>query len=63
MSNEEIIEWKKQIDSMTQEELARLWRFSPSGHPVFRTDLPLYEYFKMRFEGFTPAISKKIGWG
>lgn len=60
-----IEEWEKKIDNMSHEELARLRRFAPSGHPVFNTDYPLYEYFEKRFNelgGMTPEISKKIGW-
>jgi len=66
MSAEKITEWEKKIDKMTQVEMARLQRFAPSGHPVFDSTLPLYERFKARFKelgGFTPAISKQIGWG
>ncbi len=57
--------WKKNIDAMSQLELARLRRFAPSGHPVFRGNEPLYEYFEKRFQelgGMTPAISKTLGW-
>ena len=57
--------WKKCIPTMTQEEMARLWRFAPSGHPVFDAKYPLFEMFEKRFKelgGFTPEISKKIGW-
>lgn len=53
------------INNMTQMEMARLWRFSPSGHPYFDTTKPFFEIFKKRFHelgGFTPAISKAIGW-
>ena len=60
----DIEEWKAKIDGMSQMSLARLLRFAPAGHPVFRSDLPLYDYFKARFEslgGMTPAISKAIG--
>lgn len=52
------------INSMSREEMARLWRFAPSGHPYFDTTLPYYEIFKKRFDelgGFSPAISKAIG--
>ena len=49
------------INKMGQEEMARLWRFAPSGHPYFDRTLPYYEYFQARFEGFTPEISKSIG--
>lgn len=64
--NEDAIQiWKDKIDTMSQEELASLQRFAPAGHPIFRSDLPLYEHFKERFAklgGMTPTISKKIGW-
>ncbi|KKN73577.1 hypothetical protein LCGC14_0398930 [marine sediment metagenome] len=64
MQEAEIQEWKKRIDVMSHEEMARLWRFAPSGHPVFKRDLPLFDYFDERFKKFgrfTPDISKKIG--
>ena len=66
MESEEIEEWKIRIDAMAQEEMCRLWRFAPSGHPVFNRELPLYDLFKARFDslgGFNPEISKRIGWG
>jgi hypothetical protein len=53
---------KKKIDMMTQEEMARLWRFTPPGHPYFHHD-ELGDYFKKSFREkgfFTPEISKKI---
>ena len=65
MTEEEVRRWKGKIDGMSQTEMARLRRFAPSGHPVFRTDLPLWEYFEARFRekgGMTPEISKAIGW-
>lgn len=65
MEEKEIEEHKKKIDKMTQTDMARLWRFAPSGHPYFRNDLPLSDYFGTRFKelgGFTPSISKEIGW-
>lgn len=66
MTREQIQAEKKLIDSMSQEEMARLWRFAPTGHPYFDRRLPLFEYFEKRFKelgGFSPTISKKIGWG
>ena len=63
---EEFIEWKKTIDSMSHLELAKLYRFAPSGHPVFRADRPMFDYFMERFNSFggmTPGVSKAIGWG
>jgi len=62
MTEQEIQQHKEAIDKMSQEQMASLWRFAPSGHPYFRTDLPLFEYFDARFKGFTTAISKSIGW-
>jgi len=56
-------EMKKKIDLMSQEEMCRLWRFAPSGHPYFCGEAG--DYFKMKMKekgGFTPEISKKIGW-
>ena len=65
MTEQEISEWKAHIDKMSQTEMARLYRSAPVGHPIFRADLPLFDYFKERFKklgGMTPEISKKIGW-
>ena len=50
---------------MSQIEMARLWRFAPSGHLYFGGDKELSEYFENRFRAlgfFTPEISKQIGW-
>lgn len=55
MTAGEIEKWKKKLDGMSQEELARLHRFAPSGHPVFTRQLPLYEHFKRRFQGIDPG--------
>jgi hypothetical protein len=55
-------EWEAKLDVMSQRELARLHRFAPSGHPVFDTGLPLHTYFKTKFNGMTPELSKAIGW-
>lgn len=64
MDEKEIEEWKKKIDNMNQYEMCRLWRFAPAGHPLFRNDLPLFDYFEKRFNKlgkFTPEISKSLG--
>jgi hypothetical protein len=55
----------EKINNMTQIEMARIWRFSPSGCIYFRADLPYYDIFKARFNelgGMTPEISKRLGW-
>jgi hypothetical protein len=65
MTQEQIVEWELKIDAMDHEAMARLWRFAPAGHPIFRHDLPLFAYFKAKFDalgGMTPGLSKKIGW-
>jgi len=36
MTEQEIEQWKEKIANMSQLEMARLFRFSPSGHPVIR---------------------------
>ena len=62
---EEVNKAKHRIDSMTQVEMAHLWRFAPIGHPYFdKTNSDLSEYFEKRFKtlgGMTPAISKALG--
>ncbi len=61
-TEEETIE---KINHMTQTEMARLWRFAPSGHPYFDSSKPFFRVFEKRFKklgGFTPEISKAIGW-
>jgi len=63
MEERRIEEHKKKIDGMSQAEMARLWRYAPSGHVYFGVELG--EYFDARFKklgGFTPGISKEIGW-
>jgi len=65
MTEQKIQEWKDKIDEMSQIQMASMWRFSPSGHVFFDSTLPLFDYFKARFDslgGFTPSISKQIGW-
>lgn len=63
LTEEQIADWMKRIDEMSHLDMASLWRFAPSGHPVFRSDLPLFAHFDKRFRsfgGFTPEISKAI---
>ena len=53
------------INQMSQLEMARMWRFTPSGHHFFDKTLPFFEVFDARFTalgGFTPSISKQLGW-
>ena len=65
LSKEEIEKYLKQIENMSHSEMASLWRFAPVGHPIFNRNYPLYNIFKIRFDsfgGFTPEVSKDIGW-
>ena len=66
MTEEEIKITKKHIDAMSQESMAWLQRFAPSGHPYFeKTNGDIAEYFNKSFQskgGMTPEISKNIGW-
>jgi hypothetical protein len=53
------------INSLSREEMCKLRRFSSPGHIYFNSTLPFCEVFNNRFEslgGFSPEISKKIGW-
>jgi hypothetical protein len=55
---------KAKIDAMSREQMARMWRFAPVGHPMFQGEVG--EYFVKRFNelgGWTPELSKQIGWG
>lgn len=47
------------IRSLSQVQLAELWRYAPPGHPYFK-DGPLYMAFRECFQGMTPEISKLI---
>ncbi len=54
---------KDRIDSLSREQMAHKWRFAPVGDPMFRDAAG--EYFELRFKklgGFSPEISKRIGW-
>ena len=65
LTEEELENYKAEIEHMSRFNMARLWRFAPSGHPFFDNTLPLFEIFKARFDslgGFSPAISKELGW-
>jgi hypothetical protein len=53
---------KAEIDAMSHQHMAWLWRFSPSDSPYFVGET--FDYFKKRFEtlgGMTSSISKAIG--
>lgn len=54
---------KTQIDEMSQEDMARRFRFGSAGDAMLTGEAG--DYFMERFKslgGMTPEISKKIGW-
>jgi len=65
MTPEELQSGKQQIAAMSHYALCRMWRFAGSGNPLLQGELG--DYFKDRlfkhFRGFTPEISKSLGWG
>ncbi len=65
MTKEQIKKCKKDIDGMTQLEMARLLKFAPIGSVYFSLENPkIVKYFKRRFNflgGMTTAISKELG--
>ena len=53
--------------NMSHYEMCRLWRFAPTGSEIyFRSDLITGVTFKHKlfevYGGFTPEISKELGW-
>lgn len=54
---------RQDIDQMSRYEMARLWRFAPWGHPLFRNDTGRY-FAKVFAEkgGMSPQISRDLGW-
>jgi hypothetical protein len=62
MTLEEIEKHKHIIDEMSQYNMCELHRFAPSGHPYFISGTELNDYWQKKFKGFTPEISKELGW-
>jgi cysteinyl-tRNA synthetase len=64
-TQEKIDEIIKNINEMSQYQMAYIWRFAPSGNIYFDSKLPFFEVFNKRFNelgGMTPEISKSLGW-
>jgi hypothetical protein len=55
---------KETIDNMSQYQLCRMWRFAKTGEPLLQGETGAYfaEVLKTK-GGFTPEISKSLGWG
>lgn len=66
MTEDETNALLREVEQMSYEEMARKWRCAPlGGSPYFQTG-PVYDAFAARFAsfgGWTPVISKRIGWG
>lgn len=57
------LEDKARIDSMSQEDMCRQWRFGLAGDSLFAGDTGDYFIKSLKEKGgFTPEISKGIGW-
>ncbi len=71
-TQEQIDALAKEIDAMEHYAMCAAWRFAKDADPRFRSDLiasdgkSLGDHFKERlydhFGGFTPEISKSLGW-
>lgn len=55
---------KAEIDKMSHEELARLWRFGKSEDKKLQGEAGEYTRDRLfkHFGGFNPTLSKRIGW-
>jgi len=55
-----------EINSMDHRAMCKMWRFHEAGHEYFNITGPYAKIFRERlfkhFGGFTPEISKSIGW-
>ena len=59
----EVEKLKAIIDTMSQEDLCRTWRFAAVGDPLLQGEVGQYFSEKLQEKGgFTPEISKRIGW-
>ena len=65
LTDREIERWKSRLLRMDRLPMARLYRFAPVGHPVFRRDMTLNTIFNQRFKqlgGMSSEVSQQIGW-
>ena len=55
---------KAYIDTLSHYAMCVLWRFADTGNPMLQDEIG--QYFKNRlfdhYGGFTPEISKQLGW-
>jgi hypothetical protein len=59
-----VAELKAEIDNMTHVEMCRHWRFDSSDSPYVQGNVGDYLRHRLfdEFGGFTPEISKALGW-
>lgn len=68
MSEKEITfqQLKDEIDQLSHYEMCKMWRMGTGRPEYFDRTNPASQYFQDRlfkhFGGFTPEISKQIGW-
>jgi len=62
--DEELDKLKSEIDEMSHEQLAKLWRFGDSSDKRLQGDAGSYLKDRLfnHFGGFNPGLSKRIGW-
>ena len=56
---------ENEINGLSRYDMCWLVRFAPVGHKYFDMSKPYWKYFDKRFKelgGFSPEISKSIGW-
>jgi len=59
------LEIEKEINNLAHYEMCRLVRFAPVGHKYFDKSKSYFKLFQKRLKelgGFTPEISKRLGW-
>lgn len=66
MSDQEQVDLDlEKISKMPHKAMASLWRFAPAGHRYFVRGSEQDKAFVQRFNafgGWTPGLSKQIGW-
>lgn len=63
VSKQKIEELKKEVDNLSHEQMAKIYRFSPVGHDYF-TNQEVASHFLTKFKNFggmTSEMSKQIG--
>ena len=63
MNEQEVERLKREIDGMSQYDLCAKWRFAHAGDPLLAGEVGDYFTAKLKEKGgFTPEISKQLGW-